>query len=1139
MDNQNLKQLLDRYEQGKETLLTQFKLYKKGRQTRLLITGIFKIAAIFLGLLLIFMLLERTPIQSEFVRNTYSVLFYIITTISIYKVLRALFNPPIDTHLAVEIEQSTKKYDSGLSTSAEFLNDCSESSATSETFKKLTIASIAQKFKPTDVVLSLSSFSLKKPAIIALSMFFIAAVWFAFSPVEFRISSARMLIPFLDITPYTALEFEIKPGDDVVAQGENIQIIARPSFLTNDSVLLNLYAPSGTESNEVEMFFDTSLSIPEYSYTLNSLQESVDYKIVSGNYTSERYSIDVIPRPVTENIQLTVRPPEYISTEPLLLPANRGDAEVAEGSSIKIEVTASQKLSDAAIIINNASHSVELTSERTFEYMFEPEEDVNYSLYLKNERGLINEDPLIHSIKVIKDMPPTVEILQPARDMPFPESRRLDIKAIARDDFGIRSMVLYYMVGNRRSYSPLNLKPDITAVKEYEVDFPWMLDTMRVQPGVKISYYIEVRDNKRPEPNIASTSIYFVNMPSKYDIYRGEEVTQQELRKKLDEYINIQKLQRDALMEAYEQIRHERELDYESRKTIEEAIEQAQHQQERADEITQQFENLVDRIQQNPFSSSEVLERIQKVSELLNQTLDEESKKMIEQLQQAIEQIELNPEDLEKFEQAFTMDEYIQDLDRTIELLTQVREMQKLNALSMAVEDLLERQKQIASQTADLIDKKAQQDQLSDEDKALSDDLASQQEKIAQELEQLQKQSEEMTDHLTEQDFRRDSLLDQIRQMKDKMQESDYRQMSEDISQNFESEDLDSAQENQEQMLQFLQSLQENAGEISEQFAQLAPQIDLSEFIRRALQVSFDQEKVYNQLEGIPGEFLRGQRPQIEGIIDQASVFQVLIRQQANELKRMLENYIRTSFHMDPDVLTPVRGTIRILNQTVKNLEDRHMKEARDKQLQIIKSYNDLAAELMRTQEQASSSSGDSMCPMQQFQNLTQRQLSLHQEMMKKQSMQPNQQMLEELKQMSMRQRRVREALEQLMRESGEQMQTLGRLDEILRDMLKLETEILDPELRREVADQQRDIYERMLRAQQSIRDRDEESEERRSTPASEIIQQDPDLPAIDPGVLRTEDMADYLRDLREEYPEAYRQIINDYFRALSIYGDN
>lgn len=1142
MQNDKIKQFLQDYTQLHERLNSQLDSYRYGRQLRVVMACAFWAMVSFFMLLLIFLLSERTPIQSELLRYLHSAVLYWVAFWWLLKAGRAILRPPPLTGLAVEIEVSTGKFRSGLSTAMEFLSAgrSATDDRTSATLRKLTIAAAADELSASDVKLSLKAFSRRQSAYTMLFFLFLAVVWYLVSPVEVVTGAQRILFPFRAIAPYSTLNIVINPQNVVVAMGESVEISAEPSRKVDTEIVLQLFAQGKNEGNQAEMYPDTNASESRFVYTLNSLQESLDYQISSERFVSPRFSISVIPRPQVKSLQLTLFQPAYVATGPVKLPANTGDAQVLTGSRVKIEVSADQKLASAAIFFApGATQSCSIVNESSFSYEFVVATDTRFNLILTNERGLSSDKPVDYTISARNDNAPTVELLKPAQDMPFPTSKRLDLKAVARDDYGVKAMILYYSVGERSSLIPLNLKADFRPRSEYEVEFPWMLDTLALQPGTRISYFIQAEDAQQPTPNIASTPTYFINMPSMYDMYRGEELSQNEVNQKLEKYMEAQKLRRDALMEAYEQVKHEEKLDFEATQAIEKAIEQGEKSKKEAQEILESFQKLQENMENNPLSSPEAMERMQKVSELLNEVLDEDTKRMMEQLRESLKELKIDPKDIERYQEAFKMDDYLKNLDRTIDLLTQVREQQKFNSLAMAVEDLLQRQQQIASETAAL-QEKMEKGELSAEEEAQLKDLADQQEKVSKELEQLQKQAEEMTENRKSEEFKQNPLLEDVKNMRDRMQKEDFKKQGEDIKKDMQEKKLDSATPKQQNMLKFLEALKKDSEPISQQCSGgQPPQIDLSGFIRRALRVSHDQEMLSREISDLPAQFMRGQQPEIEGLIDQVSVLQVLVKQQGNDLEQDLEKYVRSSFAVDPAVIEPVKGTQDIFSAIVKNLEDRALSSAREDQQEIVRRFNHLVKELMRAQDQSggSGSSSNPLNAMQQFKDLTRRQLSLYQQMMKRQMSPQGSQTLEEMKRMAMEQRQVREALEKLMRESRQQMNSLGRLDDVTQDMKDLETEILDPELRKKVAEKQKSIYDRMLRAQKAVKDRDEESEERKAQRPEELIQQQPDKPLGEIGSDSRDLSKDFLSDSKEEFPASYKPMLNDYFRSLNIYG--
>jgi hypothetical protein len=1140
MSDNNLKELLNSYDKLSNQLDEKLSAYRSGRQLRVFMSCIFWWFVCFFGLLLLFLLLERTPLQSEFGRFLVSLAVYGGLAYYVFKALKALIVAPETTGMAVEIENSTGRFNSGLSSAAEFMQT-KKDPGTSETLRKLTIAKVAGQLELNDLKKALKAFSRRQSAFTMLFLMAIAVVWYGLSPLEVSIGARRIILPFSAIAPYTSLSLAVEPGHAVVARGNSLEISAIPSRHSAEAIILNLFDPDKDEGTSVEMYPDSNASQARYVYTLTSLQESVDYQVVCEKFKAPRYSVKVMPRPELDKLYLTLFQPVYIADGPQKLSEGIGDAEVLKGSRVLIEGQADQKLAAAEIVLTpGGSRKCEIIDDKRFSYELEVATDTTYHIYLENEMGLRNELPVHYSLRAVIDQAPSVELLKPGSDIPFPKSRRLDIKAVSRDDFGVKTMVLYYRLGSRDSLVPQNLKPDFRPMPQYEVDFPWMLDTLPIQPGTKISYFIEVKDARTPEPNVATSSTFMITMPSMYDAYRGEEISQEEVNEKLKEYVEAQKARRESLIKAYEQIRHEEKLDYEAQQAIEKAIEEGQKQQQNADKILENMENLKKSMEDNPFSSPEALERMQKVSELLNEVLDEESKQLMEQLRESLKDLKLDPSELQKYEEAFKMEDYMKSMDRTIHLLEQVREQQKFNALGNAVEDLLKRQQQLASQTAALKEK-MEKEGLSAEEEAELNDLIDQQQKVGQELEQLQKQAEEMTKDRKDSEFSQNPLLEEVKNLRDRMQQNDHQKMSESIKENMQQKNLDSAQKEQQNMLKFLESLKQSTQQICQSCKGGQPsQLDLSLYIRKALRVSFDQEKLAQGIEGYPPQFMRGQRPEIEGHIDQISLLQVQVKQQAADLEYELEQFIRSSFSVDPAVIEAIKGTQRIFAAIVKDLEDRALSQAQSDQQEIIRRFNQLVTDLLRAQDQqnSSGSSSDPMNAMQQFKDLTRRQLSLYQEMMKQQMSPGSQQMMEQMKRMAMEQRQIREALEKLMRESRQQLNTLGRLDDVIEDMKDLETQMLDPELRRKVAERQKKIYDRMLKAQKAVKNRDEESEERKAQKARELIQQDPDKPIGDIGSDSLDLSKDFLTDVKDEFPDDYEQMLNDYYRSLNIYGD-
>jgi|GEM_PF-824626 len=1283
LNQRELIELLSSYPDESRRLTEKLNYYGRNRQTKVFFSRIAWGLVSLVSVLLIFLLVERTPIQSEFLRLVASLFFYGCGCWWIFLAFRSFTQPPTDIELSVEIEAVSPKFLSSLSSAVEF-NETVSAPGTSSALRKLTVSFASLALTELDTTTALKKFSRRKSFFSLLCVGLLIWIWYSISPLEVRKGLERIIKPFADISAFSPLVINIWPGNRLVARGENVQIMAIPNQPMDHDPVLTLFSSGSSEGKATEMYPDETASRSRYIYTLTGLQETIDYQVSSDKFISERFSIKVVPRPEIKHLFLTLHHPAYLATEPQKLPDGVGDCRIIKGSRVDIEGQAAQRIKFAEISFEpGATMTCEIAQGDRFKTSVEIATTTRYAIQITNEFDLKNINPVRYQISAITDASPSVNILKPAADLPFPKSKRLDLKVEAKDDFGIVSVILYYSIGDRSHFIPMNMKADFSPMREFEVEYPWMLDTVAVEPGTQINYFVKAEDAMKPHPQWATTPTYKVNMPSMYDIYKGSEETHQEVSDKLKEVYEAQKLRRQSLMKAFEEIKHEGKLDYNTEKEIEKAVEEGEQREKQGQEILEKFQKLQENLKENPLSSPDALEKLQKVNELLNDVLDDEAKRLMKQLRESMNSMKLDPKDMEKFEQAFKMDEYLKKLDRTVELLQQLKDAMKLNSLGNALQDLQKRQERIASETAALEEKtknadmqnnaiasdsqaledaekmkdltrqqeqiqkalqrlneriasetaaleekmkelKAQEKAASDElekqknssasdsqnleiankikdlaqqqekikeelkrlqdrvasetvaleekmknlqdqekamadkqneqdnaqasdsqsleDKAKMKDLAKQQEKIKEELLDLQKQAQELAEKKPTEGEQEDPTKEDVKNIRDKMKQEDFPKTSDQIKKDLQNNKLSEAQKNQQKMLHFLRSLAKEGQKICNSCSGgETPQLDLSRFVRKAINVSRDQERLLIQTDGMPSRFMRGQKPAIEGIIDECSMLQLLVKRQGQDLEDALETLVKSSFSVNPQILDPLKGVQEIFSSIVKDLEDRAIGKARQEQRDIIRRFNLLAIELMKAQDQSQSQSS-AMNPqnaLQQFKQLTRRQLSLYQQSMKNQMSPIDQKLMEQMRQMAMEQKRIRESLDRLMREGKQQMQTLGRMEDVMKDMEDLDTKILDPKFRKEVAEKQKAIYDRMLKAQKSIRNRDEEKEERKAEKAREIIQINSEQPLPSQGSDTRDLSKNYLGEMKDEYPKAYEPLLQDYFKSLNLYGEN
>ena len=255
----NTKQLLDLlifFPDKLRHLDKEFEEYRGKRQMRVFGACLLWLFSILAVMLIGFLLIERTPLQSEWFRYLISLCGYVILIFGIKRASQALTRPPDNVFTAVEIEQATGKFNSALSSSAEFLLDgkLDTDPSTSSALKKLTIAQTALDLKDEDIQLALSKFSRKTAAKVFAFALALVFIWTAISPYEMQRAVRRLVNPFSSLVAYSSLELAVLPGDVIVPRGGDLKISAIPNQPIERDPVLTLFSPGSEEGFPTEMY---------------------------------------------------------------------------------------------------------------------------------------------------------------------------------------------------------------------------------------------------------------------------------------------------------------------------------------------------------------------------------------------------------------------------------------------------------------------------------------------------------------------------------------------------------------------------------------------------------------------------------------------------------------------------------------------------------------------------------------------------------------------------------------------------------------------------------------------------------------------------------------------------------------------
>lgn len=245
-------------------------------------------------------------------------------------------------------------------------------------------------------------------------------------------------------------------------------------------------------------------------FTFYSLAGDARFRIHTPSLRSQWYHVSSYIPPAILSARILVEPPAYTRMETEAR-ERLGNIQVVEGSRIAWELVlpegvTARMLSDAGnrdFTERDGGHHLEIIAEESF----------TYRLIVTDGDGR-NATTGEIDLNVLPDNPPTVDITRPGRDIAAAPDARVDIQALAADDFGLAGTILRISVSGDRQRQFLLFQPDegVEPVRERTLNTALNLADFNLQDGDVITYFIEAIDNREPDARAGRSEIFFIEI---------------------------------------------------------------------------------------------------------------------------------------------------------------------------------------------------------------------------------------------------------------------------------------------------------------------------------------------------------------------------------------------------------------------------------------------------------------------------------------------------------------------------------------------------------------------------------------------------------------------------------------------------
>jgi len=476
---------------------------------------------------------------------------------------------------------------------------------------------------------------------------------------------------------------------------------------------LRVRTPGSVQPEQVQLVLKGNAIIMErnggfFEYTFRPPLRSADFYFKASGVTSRPYTLQVLPVPVIDRLEMRFTYPEYLGLTDQSVQAT-GNATVPEGTRVEwrfrtIHADNVVYTDKDTVLIRPVSDNETGLSRRVFH-------PLRYSVSVSNE-GIAEYDKLEYTIEVVRDEPPGIKV-EMAQDTA--NVNLAFFEGTVSDDHGLKRLrMIAFPTNAEEQVQEIEIPLPKSAFHTFYYTFPSGLE---IQEKGTYSVVFEVTDNDGNRGGKTSRSREF-----RLRLFDDEEVGERELERQNDILNGMERSadERKDLERTLEELMQDQkeggELSFDEKEKLKQFFEK-QEQQER---LMEKFsKELSEGLKEDPEPESELLrERLerQEAEARKNAAMMEEMRKILDKLDK--EELETRMEELSKSQKSNR-----RSMEQLLELTKRYYVQEKSRQLSRKLSNLAESQKKEAESAEAQEKRKLEQEELIKEFSAIKEEL--------------------------------------------------------------------------------------------------------------------------------------------------------------------------------------------------------------------------------------------------------------------------------------------------------------------------------------------------------------------------------------------------------------------------------
>ncbi len=935
--------------------------------------------------------------------------------------------------------------------------------------------------------------------------FLIVALLGIFLPKSLTEPASRIIHFQKEYIPLAPFNFVIKNENLIAFRNEdftiNLQITGKES---PETIYLN------TDSRKVKL---KRANLRNFSYKFEKIQESKIFKFEAAGFKSQEYSINVVDRPNIKSFNVSLTFASYLKKKPESL-KNIGSFQVPVGTIAKWTFHA-DNVKEIKIKFNKNKENISLQAvdNQIFEHKYSLMISDEYSINLFNQFSQ-NKEAIKFNIEVIPDEFPKINLDQ-LKDTVL--LKYIIFGGNISDDHGIVDLKVNYRIFNennsiKKQFNQFEIKIDKAKVNQ-SFYFHWNLNEFELQKGDRIEYFLQVRDNDAINGKKATkTSLFSFEIPTVEKLRNEFKISSENTENKIDNTLNETKELNSDLNKINSDLKGKKEFAWQDKQEIENLIEKRKKLEEQIKTLQEQFNTEIEKRKQfDNNQNEEIIEKLEQLKRLMDELLDDETKKLYEELQKLLEKEQNKIDDLKNIINKLDQreDNFERELERALELFKKMKFELKLNE---NIQRTIELQKE--------------QEEASNNSKTKAEN----QESLQQEQQQLNKDFENLENELDDmqninQDLERPQPIQNINQEK-----KEIKKLQNEAQKHLEQNKSKKASKAQEGASQHLKKLGDKLKSMQNMMMQSSNNLNLNQLrdiLDNLIKLSIEQENVMVEFKNVH---------QSDPRFLELSQKQLKIREDAIVIQDSLISLSKNDFRIQSIVTRKVDEMNKYLDESMNAIKERRKGEATGKQQFAMTSINDLALMLDDVMSQMMNAMGSGSGGQPQnvrVPSMSELQQQLGEKINKlKKSGKTGKQLSEELAKMAGEQERIRKMLSEMEEKinSGNGGDGQKTIKDIQKKMEQSELDLVNKRLTNQLIKRQKEIVTRLLQTENAQKER-ELDDKREAQQAKKLTRNIPE--AFENYKREKEKEIELLKTVPPKLNPYYKREVNDYFNRL------